>query len=54
MTALDDRAPTVHELVVDDDVDVGILDEHAKRELRRAMLTAVCVPGYQVPFGSRE
>ncbi|MEM9517661.1 MAG: alpha-D-ribose 1-methylphosphonate 5-phosphate C-P-lyase PhnJ, partial [Actinomycetota bacterium] len=46
--------PTVHELVVDDDVDVGILDEHAKRELRRAMLTAVCVPGYQVPFGSRE
>ncbi len=34
--------------------DVGILDEHAKRELRRAILTAVCVPGYQVPFGSRE
>lgn len=34
--------------------DAGILDEHAKRELRRAILTAVCVPGYQVPFGSRE
>ncbi|EOM76840.1 ATP-binding cassette domain-containing protein [Rhodococcus rhodnii] len=32
----------------------GILDEGSKREIRRASLTAVCVPGYQVPFGSRE
>jgi alpha-D-ribose 1-methylphosphonate 5-phosphate C-P lyase len=32
----------------------GILDEDVKREIRRAILTAVCVPGYQVPFGSRE
>ncbi|MCF3134410.1 alpha-D-ribose 1-methylphosphonate 5-phosphate C-P-lyase PhnJ [Streptomyces olivochromogenes] len=32
----------------------GILDEDAKREIRRACLAAVCVPGYQVPFGSRE
>lgn len=32
----------------------GIIDEGAKREIRRAALTAVCVPGYQVPFGSRE
>lgn len=32
----------------------GILDEGAKREIRRATLAAVCVPGYQVPFGSRE
>src|ERR1700759_903047 len=32
----------------------GILDEGAKREIWRAPLTAVCVPGYQVPFGSRE
>jgi alpha-D-ribose 1-methylphosphonate 5-phosphate C-P lyase len=31
-----------------------ILDEYAKREIRRAVLTAVAVPGYQVPFGSRE
>jgi alpha-D-ribose 1-methylphosphonate 5-phosphate C-P lyase len=30
------------------------LDELAKREIRRACLTAVAVPGYQVPFGSRE
>ena len=34
--------------------DAGVLDEGAKREIRRAVLTAVCVPGYQVPFGSRE
>jgi alpha-D-ribose 1-methylphosphonate 5-phosphate C-P lyase len=32
----------------------GILDEYSKREIRRAVLTAVAVPGYQVPFGSRE
>jgi alpha-D-ribose 1-methylphosphonate 5-phosphate C-P lyase len=32
----------------------GFLDEHSKREVRRAVLTAVAVPGYQVPFGSRE
>ena len=31
-----------------------ILDESSKREVRRAVLTAVAVPGYQVPFGSRE
>lgn len=35
-------------------VPFGYLDEHSKREIRRAVLTAVCVPGYQVPFGSRE
>ena len=33
---------------------VTVLDEYAKREIRRAVLTAVAVPGYQVPFGSRE
>ncbi len=32
----------------------GILDEGSKREIRRATLTAVCVPGYLTPFGSRE
>lgn len=30
------------------------LDEQTKRMLRRAMLKAVAIPGYQVPFGSRE
>jgi alpha-D-ribose 1-methylphosphonate 5-phosphate C-P lyase len=32
----------------------GHLDEHSKREIRCALLTAVAVPGYQVPFASRE
>ncbi len=31
-----------------------VLDESSKREVRRAVLSAVAVPGYQVPFGSRE
>ncbi|MBV9858639.1 MAG: alpha-D-ribose 1-methylphosphonate 5-phosphate C-P-lyase PhnJ [Alphaproteobacteria bacterium] len=30
------------------------LDEHTKRMIRRAMLKAVAIPGYQVPFASRE
>lgn len=30
------------------------LDEDSKREVRRALLKAVCIPGYQVPFASRE
>ncbi|WP_029088050.1 alpha-D-ribose 1-methylphosphonate 5-phosphate C-P-lyase PhnJ [Brevibacterium album] len=31
-----------------------VLDEQAIREIRRAVLSGVCVPGFQVPFGSRE
>ena len=30
------------------------LNEHTKRMIRRAILKAVAIPGYQVPFGSRE
>ncbi len=30
------------------------LDEQTKRSIRRAILKAVAVPGYQVPFASRE
>ena len=30
------------------------LDEGSKREIRRAVLKALAIPGYQVPFGSRE
>ena len=30
------------------------LDEQTKRMIRRALLKAVAVPGYQVPFASRE
>jgi alpha-D-ribose 1-methylphosphonate 5-phosphate C-P lyase len=32
----------------------GYLDENSKRMIRRALLKAVAIPGYQVPFGSRE
>ena len=61
MTALDelihpdDRTALtrVADLVPDATVN-GVLDEGARREIRRAILTAVAVPGYQVPFGSRE
>lgn len=30
------------------------LDEQSKRMIRRALLKAVAIPGYQVPFGGRE
>ncbi len=36
------------------DYSYAFLDEFAKRELRRRMLKAVAIPGYQVPYASRE
>lgn len=32
----------------------ALLDEGSKREIRRTTLKAVAIPGYQVPFASRE
>ncbi|MBV9386656.1 MAG: alpha-D-ribose 1-methylphosphonate 5-phosphate C-P-lyase PhnJ [Chroococcidiopsidaceae cyanobacterium CP_BM_ER_R8_30] len=32
----------------------GFLDEYAKKEVRRTLLKAVAIPGYQVPYASRE
>jgi len=32
----------------------AFLDENSKKEIRRATLKAVAIPGYQVPFASRE
>jgi len=32
----------------------GFIDEYAKREIRRAILKAISIPGYQVPYASRE
>jgi len=32
----------------------AFLDEGSKKEIRRAILKAVAIPGYQVPFASRE
>lgn len=36
------------------DYSYGFLDEYAKRELRRRILKAIAIPGYQVPYASRE
>jgi alpha-D-ribose 1-methylphosphonate 5-phosphate C-P lyase len=32
----------------------AFLDENSKREVRRALLKAIAIPGFQVPFASRE
>lgn len=37
-----------------DGFNYAYLDEQTKRMIRRAILKAVAIPGYQVPFGSRE
>ena len=36
------------------DYNFAYLDEQTKRMIRRTILKAVAIPGYQVPFGSRE
>lgn len=36
------------------DYSFGFLDEYAKKEVRRAILKAVSIPGYQTPYASRE
>jgi len=36
------------------DYNFAFLDEGSKREIRRAIIKAISIPGYQVPFGSRE
>ncbi len=36
------------------DYNFGFLDEYAKKEIRRAILKAVSIPGYQTPYASRE
>ncbi|HEY4027530.1 MAG TPA: alpha-D-ribose 1-methylphosphonate 5-phosphate C-P-lyase PhnJ [Candidatus Dormibacteraeota bacterium] len=50
--------PGLARLLRRDGTEVGYgwayLDETAKREVRRALLKAVAVPGHQVPFASRE
>jgi alpha-D-ribose 1-methylphosphonate 5-phosphate C-P lyase len=32
----------------------AFMDDGAKKEIRRSLLKAVAIPGYQVPYGSRE
>ncbi len=38
----------------DPNYNFAFLDERTKKMIRRATLKAVAIPGYQVPFGSRE
>jgi alpha-D-ribose 1-methylphosphonate 5-phosphate C-P lyase len=38
----------------DPNINFAYLDERTKRMIRRAILKAIAIPGYQVPFGSRE
>ncbi|MCG5258700.1 carbon-phosphorus lyase [Cupriavidus gilardii] len=47
-------SPSVESTTPDGHYNFGYLDESTKRMLRRALLKAVAIPGYQVPFGSRE
>ncbi len=47
-----DRIESVPER--DPHINFAYLDERTKRMIRRAILKAVAIPGYQVPFGSRE
>ena len=36
------------------DYSYAFMDAYAKRELRRRILKAIAIPGYQVPYASRE
>lgn len=40
--------------MTDQDYNFAYLDEQTKRMIRRALLKALAIPGYQVPFASRE
>src|SRR5512147_752256 len=40
--------------VVSNGYNFAYLDEQTKRMIRRAILKAIAIPGYQVPFASRE
>ena len=43
-----------HNLDATDSYKFAYLDEQTKRMIRRALLKALAIPGYQVPFASRE
>ncbi|MCH4264740.1 MAG: alpha-D-ribose 1-methylphosphonate 5-phosphate C-P-lyase PhnJ, partial [Serratia liquefaciens] len=46
------RRPAMSEVLTG--YNLGYLDEQTKRMIRRAILKAIAIPGYQVPFGGRE
>jgi alpha-D-ribose 1-methylphosphonate 5-phosphate C-P lyase len=46
---------STYELPLDEaNYSFGFLDEFAKREVRRTILKAIAIPGYQTPYASRE
>ncbi len=46
--------PETHNFDATDSYNFAYLDEQTKRMIRRALLKALAIPGYQVPFASRE
>ncbi len=52
MTAISETTAT--STPADTAYNFAYLDEQSKRMIRRALLKAVAIPGYQVPFASRE
>lgn len=50
MTLTDQRPASEPRIVYNE----GYLDEQTKRAIRRALLKGVAIPGFQVPFASRE
>lgn len=49
-----DNAQAASFYSIDGTYNFAYLDEQTKRMIRRALLKAVAIPGYQVPFASRE
>ena len=49
-----DAIPAAGFYSVDGSYNYAYLDEQTKRMIRRSLLKAVAIPGYQVPFGGRE
>ncbi len=47
-------APLAASAMSDTGYNFAYLDEQTKRMIRRAILKAIAIPGYQVPFASRE
>ena len=48
------ESPTPRSSMPDITYNFAYLDEQTKRMIRRAILKAIAVPGYQVPFAARE
>jgi alpha-D-ribose 1-methylphosphonate 5-phosphate C-P lyase len=44
----------MNNFINDNEYNFAFLDEGSKREIRRSIIKAISIPGYQVPFGSRE